>query len=132
LFDQSLKDFDSVGSNRTSASHTSKLVWHPEPGPSERLAVLPRPLLEIREICEYHPATRTWAKLLHDHIRGLEGLAWRPRLASQGEAYVFPGDGCGAADFAIVTAPTPLTSPTEYGKIKAVVDSANIAMLHSK
>jgi hypothetical protein len=38
---------------------------------------------------------RSWAKLLHDHIPGLEGHAWSPRLAGQGEAYVFLGDRCG-------------------------------------
>lgn len=38
---------------------------------------------------------RSWAKLLYDHIPGLEGLAWRPRVAGQGEAYVFLGDRCG-------------------------------------
>jgi len=43
-----------------------------------------------------YPATRTWAKLLHDNIPGVDGLAWRPRLASDGEAYMFFGDRCGA------------------------------------
>lgn len=86
----------------------------------------------IHSPASQYPATRTWAKLLHDHIPALDGLAWRPRLASHGEAYVFFGDRCGAGDFAIVTAPTSLTSPTEYGRIKAVADSANIMIKYSK
>jgi|SRR5208282_1571333 len=86
----------------------------------------------IHSPASQYPATRTWAKLLHDQIPGLDGLAWRPRLAGQGEAYIFFGDRCGAADFAVVTAPTPLTSPTEYGKIKAVADAANITINYSK
>lgn len=86
----------------------------------------------IHSPASQYPATRTWAKLLHDHIPGLDGLAWRPRLAGQGEAYVFFGDRCGAGDFAIVTAATPLTSPTEYGKIKAVADAANIMIKYGK
>ena len=86
----------------------------------------------IHSPASQYPATRTWAKLLHDHIPGVDGLAWRPRLASDGEAYMFFGDRCGAGDFAIVAAPTPLTSPTEYGKIKAVADSANITIKYSK
>jgi hypothetical protein len=86
----------------------------------------------IHSPASQYPATRTWAKLLHDHIPDLDGLAWRPRLAGQGEAYVFFGDRCGAGDFAVVTAPTPLTSPTEYAKIKTVADAANITINYSK
>ena len=86
----------------------------------------------IHSPASQYPATRTWAKLLHDHIPGLDGLAWRPRLAGQNEAYVFFGDRCGAGDFAIVTSPTPLTSPSEYAKIKAVADAANITINYSK
>jgi hypothetical protein len=86
----------------------------------------------IHSPASQYPATRTWAKLLHDHIAGLDGLGWRPRLASNGEAYVFFGDRCGAGDFAVITAPKPLTSTTEYGKIKAVADSANITIKYSK
>ena len=79
-----------------------------------------------------YPATRTWAKLLHDHVPGLDGLAWRPRLAGTGEAYVFFGDRCGAADFKVVGVPTALKSPTEYARIKAVADAANIIINNSK
>jgi hypothetical protein len=86
----------------------------------------------IHSPASQYPATRTWAKFLHDHLPGLDGLAWRPRLAGQGEAYVFFGDRCGASDFAVATPPTPLTSPAEYGKIKAVADAANITIKHSK
>jgi hypothetical protein len=86
----------------------------------------------IHSPASQYPAARTWAKLLHDHIPGLDGLAWRPRLAGQGEAYVFFGDRCGAGDFAVVNTPTPLTSPTEYGKIKGVADAANITIKYSK
>jgi hypothetical protein len=45
---------------------------------------------------------------------------------------MFFGDRCGAGDFAVVAAPTPLISPTEYGRIKAVADSANITIKYSK
>jgi len=86
----------------------------------------------IQSPASQYPAARTWAKLLHDHIPGLDGLAWRPRLAGQGEAYVFFGDRCGANDFAVLSTPTPLTSATEYGKIKAVADSANITIKYSR
>lgn len=79
-----------------------------------------------------YPATRTWAKLLHDHVPGLDGLAWRPRLAGSGEAYVFFGDRCGAADFEVVGVPTVLKLPKEYAKIKAVADAANITINNSK
>jgi len=86
----------------------------------------------IHSPASQYPATRTWAKLLHDHIPDLDGLAWRPRLAGNGEAYVFFGDRCGAGDFAIVATPTPLTSPAEFGKIKTVADAANIMIKYSK
>src|SRR6266404_4169379 len=106
--------------------------------PQLRQLKVPRRSQSLREdelihspVSQY-PATRTWAKLLHDHIPGVDGLAWRPRLASDGEAYMFFGVPWGAGDFAIVAAPTPLTSPTEYGRIKAVADSANIMIKYSK
>ena len=86
----------------------------------------------IQSPASQYPAARTWAKLLHDHIPGLDGLAWRPRLAGQGEAYVFFGDRCGTNDFAVLSTPTPLTSATEYRKIKAVADSANITIKYSR
>jgi hypothetical protein len=79
-----------------------------------------------------YPATRTWAKHLHDHLPGLDGLTWRPRLAGEGEAYVLFGDRCGAGDFVVGSPPTRLTSATEYGKIKAVADAANITIKSSK
>jgi hypothetical protein len=75
-----------------------------------------------------YPSTRTWAKLLHDQVPGLEGLAWRPRLAGMGEAYVFFGDRCDATDFEVVSAPTSLHSPVEFGRIKAVADAASISI----
>src|SRR5580704_10279031 len=37
----------------------------------------------IHSPASQYPVARTWAKLLHDHIPGLDGLAWRPRLAGQ-------------------------------------------------
>jgi hypothetical protein len=86
----------------------------------------------IHSPASQYTAARTWAKLLHDQIPGLDGLVWRPRLAGQGEAYVFFGDRCGAGDFAVVNTPTPLTSPTEYGKIKGVADAANITIKYSR
>ena len=86
----------------------------------------------IHSPASQYPAARTWAKLLHDNIPGLEGLAWRPRLAGQAEAYVFFGDRCGAGDFEVVSTPTPLTSPTEYARIKKVADDANITINYSK
>jgi hypothetical protein len=52
--------------------------------------------------------------------------------AGQGEAYVFFGNRCGPSNFEIISAPTPLTAPTEYAKIKAVADDANITIKHSK
>lgn len=79
-----------------------------------------------------YPHTRTWAKLLHDHVPGIEGLAWRPRLGGEGEAYVFFGDRCGQGDFKVISAPTALTSPAEYAKIKAVADAAGISIKYSK
>jgi hypothetical protein len=45
---------------------------------------------------------------------------------------VFFGDRCGAGDFTVVGTPTPLTSPTEYGKIKAAADAANITIKYSR
>jgi RES domain len=86
----------------------------------------------IHSPASQYPATRTWAKFLHDRIPGLDGLAWRPRLAGQGEAYVFFGDRCGSSDFEIIGTPTPLAGPTEYGKIKAVADNANVTIKYSK
>lgn len=106
--------------------------------PQLRQLAVPRRKESLREDELIHspgsqyPATRTWAKLLHDHIPGLEGLAWRPRLAGQGEAYVFFGDRCAESDFAVVGAPTGLTSPTEYARIKAVADAANITIRSGK
>lgn len=79
-----------------------------------------------------YPATRTWAKLLHDHVPGLDGLAWRPRLAGTGEAYVFFGDRCDATDFQVVGKPIDLKSPAEFGKIKAVADAASISIKNGK
>jgi hypothetical protein len=79
-----------------------------------------------------YPTTRTWAKLLHDHVPGLDGLAWRPRLAGTGEAYVFFGDRCGPADFEVAGVPTALKSTKEFAKIKAVADDANITINNSK
>ena len=79
-----------------------------------------------------YPATRTWAKLLHDHIPGLEGLAWKPRLAGKDWSYVFFGDRCGPDDFTVVRSPISLTGPKEYSRIKAIADMANITINYSK
>ena len=119
-------------------ANSSKPARSLPPNPQLRQLKVPRRSESLREDelshspASQYPATRTWAKLLHDHIPGVDGLAWRPRLASDGEAYLFFGDRCGAGDFAVVAAPTPLTSPTEYGRIKAVADSANITINYSK
>ena len=86
----------------------------------------------IHSPASQYPATRTWAKLLHDHVPGLDGLAWRPRLAGEGEAYVLFGDRCGADDFTVAATPTRLTSSAEYVKIKTVADAANITIKSSK
>src|SRR5437763_1001790 len=80
----------------------------------------------------FNPNTRKWAKLLHDNIPGLDGLAWRPRLGGQDIAYVFFGDRCGAADFSVVHGPTALNTPAEYGRIKAVADGASITINYTK
>ena len=44
----------------------------------------------------------------------------------------YSGDRCGVGDFAVGSTPTRLTSATEYGKIKAVADAANITIKSSK
>lgn len=75
-----------------------------------------------------YPATRTWAKLLHDHIPELDGLAWRPRLGGEGIAYVFFGDRCCPKDLKVTLAPIGLNTPFEYAKIEAVAASSNITI----
>jgi RES domain len=77
-----------------------------------------------------YPKTRTWAKYLYDHIPDLDGLAWRPRLGGEGVAYVFFGGRCDASDFQIVGPVVDLSSPTEYARIKAVADGANITIIN--
>lgn len=79
-----------------------------------------------------YPSTRTWAKYLYDHIPDLDGLAWRPRLGGEGTAYVFFGGRCDSSDFQVVGPVVDLSSPTEYPRIKAVADGANIKIIDGR
>lgn len=83
----------------------------------------------IHTLASEYPQTRTWAQSLHTAIPGLDGLAWRPRLAGTGTSYVFFGDRFKDGDFQVHSAPVPVAHGTGFAEILAIAERANITIV---
>ena len=80
-----------------------------------------------------YPNTRTWGRYLFLMIPALAGLAFRPRLGGEGNAYVFFEGRCTSADFQILggAAAVPIDSGPGFVKIHDVATAASIRIVNS-
>jgi RES domain len=83
----------------------------------------------IHTLPEQYPATRSWANYFHQSLPDIAGLAWHPRLGSEGTAYVFFGDRMTVADFGSPTAPVRLNAGEGRKLIEQIAKDSYIQII---
>lgn len=83
----------------------------------------------IHSLPSEYPNTRTWAQFLHGGIVGLQGLAWRPRLAGTGASFVFFGDRCASGVLQVHSSAVPVAAGPGLGRVRRIAVSASIVII---
>jgi hypothetical protein len=86
----------------------------------------------IHTLPDQYPATRSWANFFHQSLPDIAGLAWHPRLGSEGTSYVFFGDRMTVSDFGSPTAPLEIGSGKGRELIEKIAKDSYIDIIDTR